>query len=132
MPADPWSTEIDKFLALLLASRLISIKKLKEACLAFGHNAGAKWNNDDLPALCECLVTGNSLTFWQCKMLLKGQYKGFFLDEYKLLDYLESEESEKIYLAEDRTLNRQVRLRVTPPIIISGQRSKPYYEVEEL
>ncbi len=132
MPSDPWSTEIDKFLALVLASKLISFKNLREACRGFGHKDGAKWDDNDFAALCEYLVTSKRLTLWQCKMLLNGQYRGFYLDEYELLDYVGSEETEKIYLAEDRTTKRHLRLRVTPPIITPGKRNKPYYEVEEI
>jgi|SRR3972149_5778320 len=132
MPSDPWSTEIDKFLAVVLASRLINFKKLKAACCEFGHKEGSNWKQNDLAALCEHLVTSNRLTLWQCKMLLKGQYKGFFLDEYKLLDYIGRDETDEIYLAEERSAKRQVRLRITPPIIIPRKKCKPYYEVEEL
>jgi eukaryotic-like serine/threonine-protein kinase len=132
MLSDPWSTEIDKFLALVLASRLINIKGLKEACKELGHKDGAQWSVDELAPLCERLVSSNRLTLWQCKKLLNGQYKGFFVDDYKLLDYIGSEETDKIYHAEDRITKHRVRLRITPPVFVPGEKCKPYYEVEEL
>lgn len=44
-----------------------------------------------------------------------GQWKGFFLDKYKLLRQIGRGSISKMYLAEDMHTCKYVGLRITPP-----------------
>ena len=102
--SSPWSSDREKFLALLVASHLFDLRELEAAIE--GQQAS------DLNQLCEHLVSREMLTQWQCNKLRNGQYKGFFLGGFKLLDQVSEEGS--LYLAEDCSTHRTVRLAVQP------------------
>jgi hypothetical protein len=117
MPApDPWSTEIDRFMAFALASQLLSSEQLTDAFRRFmKRRTRLSRGAPCLSEFCDDLVDHDILTRWQCGMLAKGQYKGFYFDEYKLLAHIVCRESYSAYLADHATTRRRVALLFTPP-----------------
>jgi hypothetical protein len=128
----PHPSKIDKFLTCVQASGLLSVDELKIAFSEFGQGNQTELCDSDLIALCDYLIKNYRLTLWQCAKLLNGQYKGFYLDHYKILDDIGIAGSISFYLAEDTIKKRKVRLRITPPTIIPLKEGKPHYEVEDL
>ena len=78
------------------------------------------------------LVSKQVITNWQAENLLKSRYKGYFLDQFKLIDLLSGGTDDfDRFLAEDQQTAKRVVLRITRP-----QRTKPGgaphpYTVEE-
>jgi len=108
--ADAWSTPLDRFLALALASGLLSSGQL----LAAVEAAGAKHGEPDgVERLGDYLVASGFLTRWQCDKLRSGQYKGFFLGQYKFVD-VDPDLEAYHYLAEDLESHRRLKLLVKP------------------
>jgi len=133
LPPRPWSTELDKFLALALASYLVGVDDLQAALDKFRHETPAGFENDraELTAFCEHLVASNVLTCWQCEKLWKGAYKGFFLDSFKLLNHEGNRDDWSCYAAEEVHTKRRVVLRVASPRLIPLNHGQPHYEVDE-
>ena len=52
------------------------------------------------------------LTQWQCDKLRIGKWKGFFLDDYELIDFAGTEDDRRIYLARRSRPGPIVRLAV--------------------
>lgn len=98
MSSDPWSTPIDKFLAITLASGLLRLEQLREALRGFASEH-ASFDRNDVRAFCDYLVAHDMLTPWQGEKLQLGRWKGYFLDHYKLL----APDPERVnhYLAQD-------------------------------
>ncbi len=67
-----------------------------------------------LTRLVDQLVAEGLLTIWQCDKLRDGKWKGFFLDGYKVLSHLNTDDSYSYYLAEDVATGRQFAMRITP------------------
>lgn len=101
-PFSPWSTEWDNFLGLIVASGLLGLPQVVDAI----NESGAR----DVAALGKHLIATKLLTVWQCNKLRDGRYKGFFLDNYKLLDILSIDE--RRYLAENTETGDVVELVV--------------------
>jgi hypothetical protein len=124
-----WSTEIDQFLALVLASHLVDQASLTKACADFcveRTDAGA------VDELCRYLVANQTLTDWQCDKLRQGKWKGFWLDNYCLLKQLGKGDATSTYLAKEWRTGRLVALVVTPPVVSPWIDGQPIYRVEEL
>ena len=66
-------------------------------------------------ALADFLIGEKLLTRWQCGMLLKGKYKGFFLGKYKLLEHLQTGGMSTVYLAEHVRMRQRRAVKVLPP-----------------
>ena len=103
MDPAPWSTERDKFLALLVASRLLSVGEVIAVLSDCDKSA-------DVSQLCERLIAQDLLSEWQCNKLREGKYKGFFMGQYKILDQLSV--SLQHYLVEDLSTQRKVTVCV--------------------
>jgi hypothetical protein len=106
----PSITQCDSFLGLLLASGLVSFSDLREACASFDTS-----RNDEaaLEELCNHLIALQLVTDWQCSKLRSGKWKGFYLDDYRLLAQSEpSDSSNRKYVAEDVSTGTQVILQV--------------------
>jgi hypothetical protein len=107
----PWSTDVDEFLAHLLASGLLDRSAIEEACSGFDVAQG-------LDALCSYLIAHGTLSEWQCGKLRNGQFKGFFLDNYRFVGRLSVDETGSTYLADDLSSGKRVALTITPPSVV--------------
>jgi hypothetical protein len=114
--AFPWSSDLDRFLAMAFASYLANPGELQSWRQQFNsrRSTPACADENDLAAFCDYLIEQGQLTQWQCKMLLLGKYRGFFVEHFKLLEPIDETGSWKVFSAEDRHTKRLVRLRIKP------------------
>ncbi len=63
--------------------------------------------------------------------LFDGKWKGFFLDDYKMLDHAYTDDAYSYYLAEHVSTGRRVVLRVTPYAHARNQTGTEYRIVHE-
>jgi hypothetical protein len=115
--ASPWSSDLDKFLAMALASSLAGAEDLRSWVEQFKTQrmVAAYGRSIEVAAFCDYLVESGRLTRWQCKMLCEGKFRGFFMEHFKLLEPAgESDEALFFYAEEWNTKNR-VTLRIERP-----------------
>jgi eukaryotic-like serine/threonine-protein kinase len=132
MSSAPSLAEFDRFLILVSASGLLKPADLQEAVEHFRQETQASSTDQcNVTAFCNVLVATGKLTTWQCGKLRDGRYKGFFLDNYKLLDNVGVKGMHSEFLAEDVATKRRVVLCITPPTIAPLKDGKPEYRVED-
>jgi hypothetical protein len=114
--AFPWSSDLDRFLAMALASNLANVGDLESWRQRFNaeRSAAARTDVDELTAFCDFLIEQGLLTRWQCKMLVEGKFRGFFVEHFKLLELARDTGSWIVFSAEDCRTKRLVRLRIRP------------------
>jgi len=119
-------SELDKFLALTLQSGLLGFDELHSALDKFRRERQVQFKNGrvELAAFCEYLVNQTLLTRWQCEKLRAGQFKGFFLDHFKLLEQVGMTGTLGTYAVEDVRSKRRGILKV-------GPKDWPHYEIDE-
>jgi eukaryotic-like serine/threonine-protein kinase len=100
----------EAFLDLVDRSGLVEKDRLDAAL----RNAKSATGEATAAELADRLVEANLLTRWQAARLLEGRYKGFFLDQYKLLGHLGSGGMSRVYLAEHVVMQRRVAIKVLP------------------
>jgi len=104
---------IKRFVEVLQKSKLIPRETLRETLLACKRD-----HNDRIPRdpseVARYLIAARLLTRWQCKKLLAGKYKGFYLGVYKLLDHIGSGGMSSVYLAEHSWLQQPRAIKVFP------------------
>lgn len=103
----PVSPQTDIFLELLAKSRLFAAEELDSLCERLGLREAAAAG-----AAAERLIRAGRLTRYQAQRLLAGHYRGFFLDQYRLLDVLGTGGMGRLFLADDGETGRQVALKV--------------------
>src|SRR4051812_26883870 len=104
---------LDRVLMWVDRSNLIEPDRLSQA-LAEWKSRATLSQLDDARYCAEHLVESGLLTHWQCRKLLEGRHRGFFLGKYKLLDHLGSGGMSSVYLAEHVLMRRRVALKVLP------------------
>lgn len=91
---------LERFLAGLEASRLLPVGVLSKAFVAV---IAAEPPPGDcefvLRAVKQELIANGSLTAWQCDKLELGKWRGFFIDDYVLLEHVVSDHDLMTYLA---------------------------------
>lgn len=129
MSSEPWTTDVDRLLAHALASNLVSQRDLQQA-YARWHSAARGFRADKTAAAFgDYLVEHQLLTRWQCDRLRAGKYRGFFLDNYKVVEYLRKEGTDDKYLATDLDNGERVVLAVAPPSIAPFKNGRPGYRI---
>ncbi|MGL6226696.1 MAG: serine/threonine protein kinase [Thermoguttaceae bacterium] len=104
---------VETFLDLLGQSGLVSEEQLDTAYHLLEENANspefqhADWIGQELQ-------NRGMITAWQCRQLLKGKYKGFFIRKYRLLGLLGIGGMGSVYLAEHTVMQRRVAIKVLP------------------
>jgi hypothetical protein len=116
MSAFPWTTDVDQFLAMVLASQLLSRNDISHQFDRF--RTSSTLTNAKARDFADYLVAAGSLTRWQCDKLLNGQFKGFYLDGFKLLEKSPSADSE--YIAIRMSTGGRVLLEIEAPSSTSG------------
>ena len=104
---------IEGFLELLERSGLSTRNEARRLFEEFRERV-SDTHMPDITAFCTFLVATETLTTWQCEKLRNGQWKGFVLDDFVLLDKLGSDADFGYYLGRDAD-GSFVRLKVTPP-----------------
>jgi hypothetical protein len=91
---------MDSFIRTLRLSGLISEEKLAARITEFWEAIGDT-TSDPAVFLAALLVEKGDLTCWQCEKLSAGRFKGFFVDNYVLVDHLATGHERSYYLAKD-------------------------------
>lgn len=105
--------EIDSFLSLAVRGGLISQSQIGEHLKQFRQDEFTI--RGTIAELIPYLTGRGVLTSWQCKKLRENKYKGFFVDNYKILDHIATEDGYSYYLAQDTAPSKRVNLRIHPP-----------------
>lgn len=131
MSIHPSVSPILKFARLLIASGLLDTAACDSLVEDFEKNyaPSSKYGNS-LTAFGTYLVANKVLTCWQFTMLNEGRWKGFFLDQFKLIDCIGHFDKGNRYIAEDLKTGEVVVLAVTSQTEIPRQNGKPHYTVE--
>jgi hypothetical protein len=107
---------LEPFVSLIRASHLIDDAQLNQCLTEFIQQYS---DNDHhfakLDVFKEFLISRSLLTRWQCDKLSAGKYKGFYLEDFVLLDHLGTEQSGSLFSARDRRNGETVTLEVTMP-----------------
>src|SRR5436305_10916555 len=99
----------DRFLSNLRKSGLVEEERLNQIQ---SESASQRVSSgEELDSLAKLLVDQRMLTAWQVTMLRNDKHKGFFVDDFVILDHLESAAGFTRYSAYDRKRNRTVVLR---------------------
>jgi hypothetical protein len=69
---------------------------------------------------CDFLVSTNRITAWQCGKLRQGKWKGFYLDNYVLLEWSRKDLDFAYYKARDIRDGNVVQLTITPMNRVKG------------
>lgn len=83
---------------------------------------------DSITAFCSYLVSANILTNWQVAKLRAGQWKGFFVDAFVIMDILGHEGQFTHFLARDTNSERRY-VRLAVDIGASREHSIKYHVV---
>ena len=122
--------ELEKFLNLAMRSGLLQSAGLAGAFERFQRQPNLLAKSDSIVGgFCEFLTQEGILTRWQCDKLREGRYKGFFLDNLKLLRHVGCVGQCAMYEADDTLQKRRVVLRVYPPTVVPRKDGKPHYEI---
>jgi hypothetical protein len=127
-----WPKDFGAFSELLLASGLVNESVLRTLTNDFrAQVARQKLPDESLTTFNSYLVGSGFLTCWQCGMLREGRYKGFFLDEFKLLDCFGPDDKVTRFLAVHGLTSQRVVLAVTPYSVARGSNGESLYTVED-
>jgi eukaryotic-like serine/threonine-protein kinase len=120
--------EIEHFAPLLVKSGLSSPHESEALIESFRSESRKSGKAETVEALCEFLIATGLFTEWQCGKLLQGKYKGFYLDNFLMLEQCGKDDRTSSYKARDARDGKLVCLIVTPPMYTD----KPYidYRVE--
>lgn len=122
--------DVEEFLALFVRSGLTNREQCDQLLASYrSEYLPAATLPDTITCLCSFLISRDALTTWQCEKLRNGQYKGFFIDHFKLLDRLSYKGDFGYYLALDMQEGVYVKLAVTPTARKKGADIE--YRVEE-
>jgi hypothetical protein len=108
--------DIDAFCETLVSSKLVSEADLCRFRSTFDSRSNANQAKVcDFTEFSAFLIENRAITPWQYCMLRNNQYKGFFLKEYVILDYLGESDTFGIYLARVLVTGERVRLGIRTP-----------------
>jgi len=113
---------ITEFLSLVVQSNLLDSSTLDRYFVSNRESLPV----DDPALLAATLVRDRLLTRFQAEQLLRGKWKGFFIDRYKVLGMLGEGGMGKVFLCEHPGMRRQVAIKVLPlkqsenPAVVEG------------
>jgi eukaryotic-like serine/threonine-protein kinase len=102
---------LDAFLKITPQSGLITESQLKAEVEAARKEGTPLERPEDVA---DRLVQRGLLTDWQCRKLLQGKHKGFFLGKYQLQSLLGKGGMSSVYLAEHSVMRRKCAVKVLP------------------
>ena len=104
---------VTRFVSNLRKSGLVEgaeLEKVLTQCATMRRSS-----REELEFLANALLGARLLTDWQVTTLLNGKYRGFVVDDFLLLNRLESNSQSDRYLARDRKRDREVVLKFSRP-----------------
>ena len=107
-----FSTELDWFLALLLASGLVKTDEINKA---LSELAVDRSQDGALDAFCAHLVETGRITDWQREMLRNGQFRGFFYEDYRLMHKIGAEYGMGTFVAQEHSSGDCVTIQIHSP-----------------
>ena len=122
---------IEQFTTLLINSRLLDKSEAEQIAAVFQQECQKLRTTATLDALCSFLIATDRLTRWQCDKLKMGKWKGFYLDDYVLLEQSGKGPDFSSYKSRDVRNGRVVNLVIRPMNQTDGRieyRVKPYSE----
>ena len=105
---------IEQFVTLWVKSRLCGQYEADEAVRVFKDTCDKQHIPARLGTFCGFLISTNRITEWQCDKLRMGKWKGFYLDNYLILEHVGKDYSHSYYKARDTRDGKLVRMAVTP------------------
>jgi serine/threonine-protein kinase len=102
-----------QFLNLVRRSNLVDEARLQQVLDECQRKCGGRLP-DDAQRLADALIDAGHLTAWHVDKLKEGKHKGFFLGQYRLLDYLNRGGMSSVYLAEHIHMHRRAAIKVLP------------------
>src|SRR5262245_29705043 len=82
------------------------------------------------PAVAKRLVELGLLTRFQAELLLAGKITGFFLGQYRILDYLGRGGMGRVFKAEHQTMNRIVAIKVLASHLVKTPKAQQLFQRE--
>ncbi len=124
-------SDIQGFCRVLVASAMVSEDSIAAILANFreDYSRSSKYGAS-LTAFTSYLVANDLLTCWQVEMLRHGKCKGFFLDGYKIMDWVGHDATFVRYLAEDTRSQERVFLCVKPPSNVPLKDGQSEYWIE--
>jgi hypothetical protein len=114
---------LERFIVLLEESQLCTEQQILQLVSSFERERGDAASGDVVDQFCNLLVDKNAVTAWQCDKLKAGKFRGFYLDDYLLLDAVGQDNTSRSYRARDLRDGMPVLLVVT-----AKKRDSPYLE----
>jgi hypothetical protein len=108
---------IDHFIELLIRSGLLGRPEADELVARFRDQFGDSSDLDDIDTFCQFLISENLFTNWQLSKLRAGKWKGFYLDNYLLLEQVGKDQEFCYYKGRDTRDGKLVRLVITPMVL---------------
>jgi hypothetical protein len=106
---------IKKFVTLLAKSRLLAEPEAQQIATVFQQECQRIRTPASLDAFCSFLIATDRLTQWQIDKLRIGKWKGFYLDNFVILDVLGPDlQFGPYYRARNISDGEIVRLEVMP------------------
>src|SRR6476620_1874839 len=105
---------LNRFVSHLRKSGLVEEAELDKVLIRCGTTQRSP--GEELDFLASALLEARLLTDWKVKKLLNGKHRGFIVDEFVLLEHLESAASFDRYLARERKRDREVVLKFSRPV----------------
>jgi hypothetical protein len=105
--------DVEEFWKLLAGSCLVERDALPPLRKSYREEyLRATGQLDTVDSASSFLLVARQLTPWQCEKLRCGQWKGFFLEQYVIVDLIESNETCRYYLARQVKMGNYVRIAV--------------------
>lgn len=115
MTAPSPSVPFDVFLMVLKASDLLPDGGTAALEAFYASHLPRRRAEDRTQEFGDYLISQGLLTRWQCDRVMEGRHIGFFVEQYKILCFVRTEETYTVYLAEDPVTGRRVHVLATPP-----------------
>jgi len=110
----------ETFLANVRRSGLLTKEQIAETAVQLPSTERGR-------PIARALVDLGLLTRFQATQLLVGRTSGFFLGQYRILDYLGQGGMGRVFKAEHRTLSRLVALKVLAPRLLKTTRAQELF-----
>ena len=111
------NASLERFICFLRLSQLCTEQQLGDLVSKFESERRNIANGDAVAQFCSFLVDTNAVTAWQCEKLKMGKWKGFYLDDYVLLEQVGKDRTTVSYSARDIRDGLSVCLVITPTTI---------------
>ena len=102
------------FIGVLRKSQLCDDEQVNQLIDKFEIADKGTARADIVSRFCRFLIDANAVTAWQCDKLKQGKWKGFYLDDYVLLEQVGKDRTTASYRARDIRDGASVCLIITP------------------